>query len=101
MCVENRPEQLCLSAWWRLDHWFYRAGEMAAHRFLDSPYVTPQEILNTAAGRTAAACCGRRIVAAQDTTEINFSGRSRGRKGLGQQATGRRRDSSAMRWWRL
>ena len=60
-----------------------RAGEMAVHRFLDSPHVTPQEILNTAAGRTAAACCGRRIVAAQDTTEINFSGRSRGRKGLG------------------
>ena len=45
-----------------------RAGEMAAHRFLDSPHVTPQEILNTAAERTAAACSGRRIVAAQDTT---------------------------------
>jgi hypothetical protein len=45
-----------------------RAGEMAAHRFLSSPHVTPEEILATAAARTASACVGRRIVAAQDTT---------------------------------
>ena len=62
---------------------------MTAHRFLDSPHVTPQEILNTAANRTAAACSGRRIVAAQDTTESNFSGRSRGRKGLGPAGDGK------------
>lgn len=53
-----------------------RAGEMAVHRFLSSPHVTPREILATAAARTASACVGRRIVAAQDTTEINFSGRN-------------------------
>ena len=28
-----------------------RAGEMAVHRFLDSPHVTPQEILNTCGAR--------------------------------------------------
>jgi hypothetical protein len=49
-----------------------RPGEMAAHRFPNSPHVTSQEVLNTAVDRTAAACSGRRIVAAQDTTEINF-----------------------------
>jgi hypothetical protein len=60
-----------------------RAGELSANRFLGSPHVTPEEILRTAGRRTAAACAGRRIVAAQDTTEINFKDRSRRRKGLG------------------
>ncbi len=60
-----------------------RAGEVAAHRFLSSPHVTPEEILATAAARTASACVGRRIVAAQDTTEINFSGRNCPPRGLG------------------
>lgn len=60
-----------------------RAGEISAHRFLGSRHVTPQEIIKTAGRRTAVACRGRRIVAAQDTTEINFRGRDRGRKGLG------------------
>jgi hypothetical protein len=66
-----------------------RAGEISDHRFLDSRYVTPEEILKTAAERTASACAGRRIVAAQDTTEINFSGRSRGRQGLGPAGDGK------------
>jgi Transposase DDE domain len=66
-----------------------RAGEMSAHRFLDSRHVTPEEILKTAGKRTAAACAGRRIVAAQDTTEINFSGRDRGRRGLGPAGDGK------------
>jgi len=66
-----------------------RAGEMSAHRFLGSRRVTPEEILQTAGTRTAAACAGRRIVAAQDTTEINFSGRDRGRKGLGPAGDGK------------
>jgi hypothetical protein len=60
-----------------------RAGELSANRFLGSPHVTPEEILRSAGRRTAAACAGRRIVAAQDTTEINFKGRDRRRKGLG------------------
>lgn len=60
-----------------------RAGEMAMHRFLDSPEVTTREMLSTLGARTAAACAGRRIVAVQDTTEINFRGRDRGRRDLG------------------
>jgi Transposase DDE domain len=60
-----------------------RAGEIAAHRFLDSPQVRAGEIIETLAQRTAEACRGRRVVVAQDTTEINFSGRARARRGLG------------------
>lgn len=59
------------------------AGEMAAHRYLSSPYVTPEGILAALGERTGRACAGRRIVAAQDTTEINFAGRDRARLGLG------------------
>lgn len=66
-----------------------RAGEMSAHRFLSSAHVTPVEILKAAGERTASACMGRRIVAAQDTTEINFSGRDRGRRGLGPAGDGK------------
>jgi hypothetical protein len=60
-----------------------RAGEMSVHRFLGSPHVTPGEIIATTGERTGRACAGRRIVVPQDTTEINFSGRDRGRRGLG------------------
>ena len=60
-----------------------RAGELAAHRFLDNERVTCDGIVETSAQRTAAACQGRRIVAVQDTTEINFSGRDKSRTGLG------------------
>lgn len=59
------------------------AGEMAAHRYLSSPYVTPEGILGALGERTGFACSGRRILAVQDTTEINFAGRERARRGLG------------------
>jgi hypothetical protein len=52
-----------------------RAGELAMHRFLAAASVTCQEMLETLARRTLTAAAGRRIVVAQDTTEINFSGR--------------------------
>jgi hypothetical protein len=60
-----------------------RAGEMAAHRYLSSPYVTSEGVLETLGSRTGEACAGRRVVAAQDTTEISFSSKLAGRKGLG------------------
>jgi hypothetical protein len=60
-----------------------RAGEIAIHRFLSAPSVTCGEMVATLTARTAAACAGRRIVAAQDTTEINFAGREERRRGLG------------------
>lgn len=60
-----------------------RAGEIAFHRFLSAQSVSCAEMLQTLGSRTAAACAGRRIVVAQDTTEINFSGREANRRGLG------------------
>ncbi len=60
-----------------------RAGEMAAHRYLSSPYVTSEGVLEALGGRTGEACAGRRVVVAQDTTEISFSGAGAGRRGLG------------------
>jgi Transposase DDE domain len=66
-----------------------RSGEMSIHNFLSRPEVTPEEIFATVARRTAKACAGRRIVAAQDTTEINFKDRDRARKGLGPAGDGK------------
>jgi hypothetical protein len=66
-----------------------RSGEQSMHTFLSRPEVTPEEILATAGRRTAKACAGLRIVAAQDTTEINFKGRDRARKGLGPAGDGK------------
>jgi hypothetical protein len=66
-----------------------RAGEMAVHRFLSSPYVSVSSIVQTLAARTAAAASGRRIVAIQDTSEINFKDRAAGRRGFGPAGNGR------------
>jgi len=66
-----------------------RGDEMAVHRFLSSPYVSVGSIVKTLAARTAAQCAGRRIVAIQDTSEINFAGRSARRRGLGPGGNGR------------
>ena len=61
-----------------------RAGEIAAHRFLGNERVTAEGIIETLSARTLAACAGRRVLAVQDTTEINFAGRDASRSGLGQ-----------------
>lgn len=58
-----------------------RAGELSAHRVLSNPAVTPARTLDCFARGTAAAVAGRRIVAAQDTTECNFPHRRRARLG--------------------
>jgi Transposase DDE domain len=60
-----------------------RAGELAIHRFLSARSVTCREMLETLAGRTLMTTAGRRVVVAQDTTEINFAGREANRRGLG------------------
>jgi hypothetical protein len=60
-----------------------RAGEKAVHRFLSSVHVSVERIVETLAARTAAQCVGRHILAVQDTTEVNFSGRDKKRRGFG------------------
>jgi Transposase DDE domain len=66
-----------------------RAGEKAVHRFLSSPYVSVARIVAKLAARTAAQCRGRRILAVQDTTEINFAGRDKRRRGFGPAGDGK------------
>ena len=75
-----------------------RAGELAIHRFLSAPSVTCQEMLATLAGRTQSATAGRRIVVAQDTTEINFAGRAANGAGLARPAMGFRQVFSSIPW---
>ena len=60
-----------------------RAGGMAIHPFLSSPYVSVEQIVETLAARTAARCVGRSVLVVQDTTEINFAGRDKKRRGFG------------------
>jgi hypothetical protein len=66
-----------------------RAGEKAVHRFLSSPYVAVDRIVETLAARTARQCAGRRILAVQDTSEINFAGRDKKRRGFGPAGDGK------------
>jgi Transposase DDE domain len=65
-----------------------REGEVAVGRFLMSEKVDVAGLLAPHVARTAAAAAGRRIVAAQDTTEINFAGRAARRRGLGPAGNG-------------
>jgi hypothetical protein len=65
-----------------------RSGEIAAHRLLSSDKVGVEEVLEPHVARTAEAARGRRVIAVQDTTEINFAGRDRRRKGLGPAGNG-------------
>lgn len=60
-----------------------RSGEVSAHRLVSSEDVGPAALLAPHVARTAAACRGRRVVAAQDTSEINFDRRRRPAFGLG------------------
>jgi hypothetical protein len=60
-----------------------RSGEMGAHRLLSSEDVDPTALLAPHVARTAAACKGRRVAAAQDTSEINFDRSRRPVSGLG------------------
>lgn len=65
-----------------------RAGEVAAQRWLSSPRITTEQILEASSVRTASSCAGRRVVAVQDTTAISFT-RSAGRRGLGPGGNGK------------
>jgi len=66
-----------------------RAGEMAVHGFLSSPYVSVDRIVATAAARTAKQCAGRRVLVVQDTSEINFAGREKKRHDFGPAGDGK------------
>lgn len=59
------------------------AGERAVGRFLASPYVSVNNIVESLSARTAQQCTSRGVLLVQDTTEINFSRRDRKRRGFG------------------
>jgi hypothetical protein len=58
-----------------------RAGEMSIHGVLQAPQVKAAKIVECLARRTAVAATGRRVVVAQDTTEVNYPGHRRKRLG--------------------
>lgn len=58
-----------------------RGGELSYHRALSAGEVTAAEIVECLSMRAGRAAVGRRIVVAQDTTEVNFPGDCRKRLG--------------------
>jgi hypothetical protein len=70
-----------------------RAGQIRFGRFLHNERVTRQEMLCTAADHTGRAARGRHVLAIQDTTELNFSGHEKSKRGFG--VVGNRRDIGA------
>lgn len=60
-----------------------RSGEIATHRLLSCEDVEPAKLLVPHVARTVAACKDRRVVAVQDTSEINFDRQRRPAAGLG------------------
>ena len=50
-----------------------RAGEVSVHRFLSSPYVSVENIVETLSARTSTQRKSRPLLTVQDTTEIYFA----------------------------
>ena len=65
-----------------------RAEKVGATRFFCNPYVTPKEMLETAAARTNAAAAGRHVLLIQDTSEINYQSKSERKRKLGKVGNG-------------
>jgi hypothetical protein len=66
-----------------------RAGEVAMLNYLASPKVGIEDVIAPDVRLTGGAARGRRIAAIQDTTEVNFAGRDKRRKGLGPAGDGK------------
>ena len=64
------------------------AGEVRYSRFLNSPHVTPTEMLATTANHCAARVAGRHVLAIQDTSEINYQAHAGRCRGLGLASNG-------------
>ncbi len=65
-----------------------RAEKVGITRFFCNPSVTPKEMLETAAARTNAAAAGRHVLLIQDTSEINYQGKSERKRNLGKVGNG-------------
>jgi len=65
-----------------------RAEQIALARFFRNCYVTVQEIVRTAAARTAEAAAGRHVLIIEDTSEINYQAKASRKRGLGRVGNG-------------
>lgn len=66
-----------------------RAEKVAFTRLFRNPNVTTQEIVRTAAARTAAAAAGRHVLIIEDSSEINYEAKAVRKRGLGRVGNGK------------
>jgi hypothetical protein len=65
-----------------------RAEKVGITRFFRNRNVTVEEILETAAARTAQAAAGRHVLIIEDTSEINYEAKRQRKRGLGKVGNG-------------
>jgi hypothetical protein len=66
-----------------------RAEKVAFTRLFRNPNVTTQEIVRTAAARTAEAAAGRHVLIIEDSSEINYEAKALRKRGLGRVGNGK------------
>lgn len=66
-----------------------RAEEVGFARFFHNPNVSVEEILATAAERTAAAAAGRDVLLIEDSSEVNYQSKAGRKRGLGTVGNGK------------
>jgi Transposase DDE domain len=66
-----------------------RAEQVAFTRLFRNPHVTVQEIVRTAAARTAEAAAGRHVLIIEDSSEINYEAKALRKRGLGRVGNGK------------
>jgi hypothetical protein len=65
-----------------------RAEKVGHTRFFRNENVTVEEIVETAAARTAQAAAGRHVLVIQDTSEINYQAKAKRKRDLGRVGNG-------------
>ncbi|MDX8483522.1 IS4 family transposase, partial [Mesorhizobium sp. VK24D] len=66
-----------------------RAEKVAFTRLFRNRHVSKQEIIRTAAARTAEAAAGRHVLLIEDSSEINYAAKSLRKRGLGRVGNGK------------
>jgi hypothetical protein len=66
-----------------------RAEKVAFTRLFRNRHVSKQEIIRTAAARTAEAAAGRHVLLIEDSSEINYAAKTARKRGLGRVGNGK------------
>jgi hypothetical protein len=66
-----------------------RAEKVAFTRLFRNRHVSKQEIIRTAAARTAEAAAGRHVLLIEDSSEINYAAKTSRKRGLGRVGNGK------------